>query len=79
MSVQERAPRVAIRRRGAAPYSAAFLDLVLSGGGAWCREARAVVALAAQACLALDERSLILCDVRELQALRRRLAAEAVA
>jgi hypothetical protein len=53
-------------------YSPAFLA-ALSGGGAWRREARTLVALAAQRDIALREEILIFSDVRELQALRIRL------
>lgn len=48
-------------------YSQAFLD-ALTGGGAWAREARLLVALAAQDRITLDEEQLALSDVRDLQA-----------
>jgi hypothetical protein len=51
-------------------YSVAFRERALCGGGAWSREARIVVALAAQAGIVLDEETVIVCDVRDLQALQ---------
>ena len=44
-----------------------------SGLGTWEREARRVALLAAEQCRPLDEETLLLYDVRELPALRRRL------
>src|SRR5690349_17223161 len=64
-------------RRGArvatSSYTSRFMTEVLTGGGAWRREARAVVALAAPLGLVLDEQMLIFSDVRGLQALALRL------
>jgi hypothetical protein len=50
-------------------YSPAFLA-ALNGGGAWRREARTLVARAAQRKIALKEETLIFSDVRDLQALQ---------
>lgn len=43
------------------------------GAGAWSREARRVLMLAGELGLTLDAETLILCDVRDLMALRLRL------
>jgi hypothetical protein len=45
----------------------------LVGGGTWSREARRVAMLAAELELGLDQQALILCDVRDLIALRQLL------
>lgn len=50
-------------------YSPVFLA-ALNGGGAWRREARTLVARAAQRKIALKEETLIFSDVRDLQALQ---------
>ena len=60
-------------------YTAAFLETLTSGCGAWGREARVVIALAAQTGIALDEQTLIWSDVRDLQTLRARLTEQRVA
>lgn len=44
-----------------------------TGMGTWEREARRIALLAAEQYLPLDEEALLLYDVRELSALRRRL------
>jgi hypothetical protein len=54
-------------------YSPAFLAVV-RGGGAWSREARILLALAAARGVRLDERELLLADVRDLRARREALA-----
>jgi hypothetical protein len=54
-------------------YSAAFLTAV-RGGGAWSREARLLLAVAAARGIRLDEREVILEDVRGLRARREALA-----
>jgi hypothetical protein len=54
-------------------FSTMFRERALSGEGAWVRHARVVVALAAQAGVSLDEETLIVCDVHDLQALERML------
>ena len=62
-------------RSGTAAYSPMFITDIVTGGGAWRREARVVVGLAARHGLMLDEQTLIFSDVRDLQALaQRRLA-----
>lgn len=61
-------------RPGSGAYTPAFLDAALCGGGAWAREARLVVALAARRGVGLDEQALIYSDVHDLQALRMALA-----
>lgn len=61
--------RLLDQRHLSTAYSAAFI-CSLGGGGAWCREARIVVALAAQRNIRLDEDQLVISDVRDLQALR---------
>ncbi|WIG60692.1 MAG: hypothetical protein OJF49_003440 [Ktedonobacterales bacterium] len=60
-------------------YTAAFLTALTSGCGAWGREARVVIALAAQTGIALDEQTLVWSDVRDLQALRARLTEQRAA
>lgn len=50
-------------------YSPAFLA-ALNGGGAWRREARTLIARAAQRKLTLREEALIYSDVRDLQAIQ---------
>ena len=50
-------------------YSPAFLEAV-QGGGAWSREARVVLALAAARGILLDESELVLEDARDLRARR---------
>jgi len=52
-----------------ATYSPAFLA-ALDGSGAWRREARTLIARAAQRQLTLREEALIFSDVRDLQALQ---------
>ncbi len=52
-----------------ASYSPEFLAAV-EGGGAWSREARMLLALAAARGVKLDEEALILDDVRDLRARR---------
>ncbi len=54
-------------------YSASFRECALYAGGAWSRQARIAVALAARAGIALDEETLLVLDVRDLQALQLRL------
>lgn len=61
-------------RSGTGAYTPAFLDAALCGGGAWAREARLVVALAARRGVKGDEQTLIYSDVHDLQALRMALA-----
>jgi hypothetical protein len=53
-----------------AAYSAPFRKRELCARGAWSREACIAVALAARVGITLDEESLIICDVRDLQALQ---------
>jgi hypothetical protein len=55
-------------------YSATFRERALSGNGAWSREARSLIELAAREGIMFEEEMLVVCDVRDLQALRRRLA-----
>lgn len=55
-------------------YTPAFLEAALCGGGAWAREARLVVALAARRGVKVDEQALLYSDVHDLQALRMALA-----
>ena len=62
-----------VARVASSAYTSRFMTEALTGGGAWRREARAVVALAAQLGLMLDEQMLIVSDVRDLQALALRL------
>jgi hypothetical protein len=50
-------------------YSRRLLDAI-EVGGAWSREARAILALAAQAGVRLDEETLMWSDVHDLQMLR---------
>jgi hypothetical protein len=50
-------------------YSRRLLD-ALELGGAWSREARAILSLAAQAGVRLDEETLLWSDVHDLQMLR---------
>ena len=50
-------------------YSRRLLDAI-EMGGAWSREARAILALAAQAGVRLDEETLLWSDVHDLQMLR---------
>jgi hypothetical protein len=57
-------------------YSAAFLAAV-RGGGAWSREARLLLAVAAARSIRLDEREVNLEDVRGLRARREALASVA--
>lgn len=57
----------------ASRYSSEFLTAV-RGGGAWSREARLVLALAAARGVRLDERDLLLDDVHDLRARREALA-----
>lgn len=59
---------------GTGAYTPAFLDATLCGGGAWAREARLVVALAARRGVKVDEQALIYSDVHDLQSLRMALA-----
>ncbi len=61
-------------RPGTGAYTPAFLDAALCGGGAWAREARLVVALAARRGVKVDEQALIYSDVHDLQSLRMALA-----
>jgi hypothetical protein len=44
-----------------------------AAGGTWAEQARKVVLLAGELGIALDEQALVLCDVRDLLALRGRL------
>lgn len=46
---------------------------LLSGEGAWQREARRLVLLAAELNIELDSEALLLCDVHDVQTLRLRL------
>ena len=55
-------------------YTPVFLEAALCGGGAWAREARLVVALAARRGVKVDEQALLYSDVHDLQALRMALA-----
>jgi hypothetical protein len=50
-------------------YSRRLLD-ALELGGAWSREARAILALAAQVGVRLDEETLMWSDIHDLQMLR---------
>jgi hypothetical protein len=50
-------------------YSRRLLDAIAMGG-AWSREARAILALAAQAGVRLDEETLLWSDIHDLQMLR---------
>ncbi len=54
-------------------YSPSFRECALYAGGAGSRQARIAVALAARAGIALDEETLLVLDVRDLQALQLRL------
>jgi hypothetical protein len=54
-------------------YSPEFLEAV-RGAGAWSREARIVIALAAARGIRLDERELALDDTHDLRARREALA-----
>jgi hypothetical protein len=75
---QDVAIRVRERQTGrlnAPVYTPVFMTEVITGGGAWRREARVVLALAAQQGLVLDEQALIFSDVRDLQALALHLQA----
>jgi hypothetical protein len=56
-------------RADATPYSQRFLA-ALDAGGAWSREALALLELTARLCLRLDENLLTWSDVRDLQAIR---------
>src|SRR5579859_7003136 len=62
-------------RSGTAAYTPRFITDLVTGGGAWRREARVVLGLAARHGLTLDEQTLIFSDVRDLQALAQRLQA----
>jgi hypothetical protein len=61
------------RRQRSDGYSQAFLAEVTRDDSAWSHEARLVIATAARLGIHLDEESLILSDVRDLQALRNAL------
>lgn len=50
-------------------YSRRLLDAI-EMGGAWSREARAILQLAAQAGVRLDEETLLWSDIHDLQMLR---------
>ncbi len=50
-------------------YSRRLLDAI-EMGGAWSREARAILTLAAQAGVRLDEETLLWSDIHDLQMLR---------
>jgi hypothetical protein len=50
-------------------YSRRVLDAI-EMGGAWSREARAILTLAAQAGVRLDEETLLWSDIHDLQMLR---------
>lgn len=55
-----------------------LLKTIMDGGGAWsreAREARAVLALAQERGVTLDDDTLVYSDVRDLQAMQRRLQA----
>ena len=56
-------------RADATPYSQRFLA-ALDAGGAWSREARAILQLAAQVGVRLDEETLLWSDIHDLQMLR---------
>jgi hypothetical protein len=55
---------------GAMRCAVAIVGERFSGAGTWNREARRVTLLAAELGAVLDEETLILCDVRDLMALR---------
>lgn len=57
----------------AARYPQMQAALRVAGGGAWMREASLALALAAQANIELDEKTLIYSDVRDLMALQESL------
>ncbi|HLJ82197.1 MAG TPA: hypothetical protein VKT52_11970 [Ktedonobacterales bacterium] len=52
-----------------------LLKAIMDGGGAWSREARAVLALAQERGVTLDDDTLVYSDVRDLQAMQWRLQA----
>ena len=52
-----------------------LLKAIMDGGGAWSREARAVLALAQERGVTLDDDTLVYSDVRDLQTMQWRLQA----
>ena len=62
------------RCKRADEYSLAFVATVAEQGNAWTREARSVLALATEHDVGLNEESLLLSDVHNLQALQSALA-----
>jgi hypothetical protein len=54
----------------AQPARLRLLNEIMAGGGAWSREARALLALAQERGVALDDETLIYSDVRDLQAMQ---------
>lgn len=59
MRVETREGRVEMRAR--------LLKAIMTGAGAWSREARALLTLAEQRGVTLDEETLMYSDVRDLQ------------
>ena len=55
------------------PARLRLLKEIMSGGGAWSREARTLLALAQARGVALDDETLIYSDVRDLQAMQSNL------
>lgn len=62
------------REERAAARSQLLKD-IMTGASAWSREARALLALAEQRGIALDEEALLYSDVRDLQGWQARLRA----
>lgn len=62
------------RCKRADEYSLAFVATVAKQGNAWTREARSVMALASEHEVGLNEETLLLSDVHDLQALQSALA-----
>lgn len=60
-------------RQGRAQTRAWLLNVIMTGAGAWTREARALLALAEQRAITLDEQALIHADVQDLQRWQARL------
>jgi hypothetical protein len=57
----------------AQPLRLRLLKEIMAGGGAWSREARALLTLAQERGIALDDETLIYSDVRDLQAMQSHL------
>jgi hypothetical protein len=58
------------RCKRADEYSRAFVAIVAKQGNTWTREARSVMALASEHEVGLNEESLLLSDMHDLQALQ---------